>query len=120
MEWKDVTDYFTEEQRHYKNTYLEIDYVGNDKIEVSLFSAKDALYEIYINFGKMYGIVYAEKEKAYDTYYEIKDEITEEYIKNKEPSDEFMSNFIKKYNFDIPNDIFFDEDRLMEALMDIF
>ena len=110
MEWKDVTNYFTEEQRHYKNTYLEIDYVGNDKTEVSLFSSKDDLYEIYVNFGIMYGIVYVEEKDAYKTYYEIKDVIEEEYKNNKEISDEFINRFGKKYGISLPNDLFFDFD----------
>lgn len=113
MEWKDVTNYFTEEQRHYKNTYLEIDYVGNDKTEVSLFSSKDDLYEIYVSFGIMFGIVYVEEKDAYKTYYEIKDKIEEEYIKNKEPSGEFIDEFGEKYNIALPNDLFFDFDKLL-------
>lgn len=35
--WVNVTDTFTEEQRHYRNTYLEICEVLDDKIEVSFF-----------------------------------------------------------------------------------
>ena len=95
MEWKDVTNYFTEEQRHYKNTYLEIDYVGSGKIEVSLFSSKEELYEIYVSFGITWGIVYVEKKQAYEIYYEIKDQIEKEYIKNKEPLGEFINEFEK-------------------------
>lgn len=114
MEWKDVTNYFTEEQRHYKNTYLEIDYVGDEKIEVSLFSSKDELYEIYVSFGIMYGIVYVEEKDAYKTYYEIKDVIEEEYKKNKEPSGEFINKFGEKYGISLPNDLFFDMDKLFE------
>ena len=114
MEWKDVTNYLTEEQRHYKNAYLEIDYVGDEKIEVSLFSSKDELYEIYVSFGIMYGIVYVEEKDAYKTYYEIKDAIEEEYKKNKEPSDKFINEFGKKYGISLPNDLFFDMDKLFE------
>ena len=110
MKWKDVTNNFTEEQRHYKNTYLEIDYVGDDKIEVSLFSSKDDLYEIYVNFGIMYGIVYVEEKDAYKIYYEIKDVIEEEYKKNKGPSDIFINEFGKKYGICLPSDLFFDFD----------
>ncbi len=29
MEWRDVTDYFTEEERHYNGKYLEEDEVYN-------------------------------------------------------------------------------------------
>lgn len=34
--WKDVTEYFSEDARHYKETYLEIDEVLNEEVEVSL------------------------------------------------------------------------------------
>ncbi len=42
MPWKEVTDAFSERQRHYKDTYLEIDQVYFDEkdkpvCEVSLF-----------------------------------------------------------------------------------
>lgn len=112
MEWKDVTSYFTEEQRHYKNTYLEIDYVIDNKIELSLFSSKNDLYEIYVNFGIMYGIVYVEEKEANKVFYEIKDGIEKEYIKNGEPSDEFIREFDDKYGISLPNDLFFDMDKL--------
>ena len=51
MEWKNVTKHFTEEERQYNGKYLEIDEVYDDVVEVSLFSAKDDIYEIYISFG---------------------------------------------------------------------
>ena len=114
MEWKDVTNYFTEEQRHYKNTYLEIDYVGNDKIELGLYSSKDDLYEIYVNFDIMFGIVYVKEEDANKIFYEIKNKIEEEYMKNKEPSDEFINEFDRKYGLSLPNDLFFDMDKLFK------
>ena len=63
-EWKNVTDTFSEEQRHYNGKYLEIDEVYNDEVEVSVFSADDEPYEIYFNYDIFYGIVYAEKEIA--------------------------------------------------------
>ena len=34
--WKDVTEYFSEYARHYKETYLEIDEVLSEEVEVSL------------------------------------------------------------------------------------
>ena len=71
VEWKNVTDTFSEEQRHYNGKYLEIDEVYNDEVEVSVFSADDEPYEIYFSYDKYYGIVYAEKEKVY----EIRDEM---------------------------------------------
>lgn len=65
MKWENKTETFTEEQRHYRNTYLEICEVYDNTVEVNLFSAVDQLYEIYVSYGRMYGIVYAEKEEAY-------------------------------------------------------
>ena len=56
MEWKNVTKHFTEEERQYNGKYLEIDEVYDDVVEVSLFSAKNDIYEIYISFGIMCGI----------------------------------------------------------------
>lgn len=109
-EWKNVTNYFTEEQRHYKNTYLEIDYVGNDKIKLGLYSSKNDLYEIYISFWLICGIVYVKEENANKIYYEIKDKIEEEYIKNKEPSDKFIREFDEKYGICLSNDLFFDKE----------
>lgn len=114
MEWQDVTNYFTEEQRHYKNTYLEIDYIGNDKIELGLYSSKNDLYEIYVSFGLICGIVYVKEEDANKIFYEIKNKIEEEYVKNKEPSDEFISEFDEKYGISLPNDLFFDMDKLLK------
>lgn len=52
--------------------YLEIDEVYDDIVEVSLFSSEDAEYEIYVSFGKMYGIIYVEKENANALCEEIK------------------------------------------------
>ena len=49
MEWKNVTEHFTEEERHYNGKYLEIDEVYDDVAEVSLFSSNDDTYEIYIS-----------------------------------------------------------------------
>lgn len=40
-EWKNVTDSFSEEQRHYKNTYMEICEVFDEAVEVSLFFLQD-------------------------------------------------------------------------------
>lgn len=118
-QWVNVTDTFSESQRHYKNTYLEICEVLNEELEVSLFSSEDDPYEIYFSFGIMYGIVYAEKEKAYEKREQMKAELEEEYRKNKEPSADFINSFAKKYEVCIPSDTFFDEDALMEAFLNL-
>ena len=116
-QWVNVTDTFSESQRHYKNTYLEICEVLDEIVEVSLFSSVDDPYEIYLSFGIMYGIVYADKENAYEKREQIKADLEKEYSKNKEPSSEFINSFVKKHDVCLPSDVFFDEDAWMEAFM---
>ena len=41
--------------------YLEIYAVYNEEVEVSLFSSPDSLFEIYISYGRLYGIICAEE-----------------------------------------------------------
>lgn len=74
---------------------------------------------VWIN-GRMYGIVYAEKENAREKKEQMKAELEQEYCKNKEPSNEFINSFAKKYDVCLPNDVLFDEDKLMEAFMNIW
>lgn len=95
--WRDVTDYFSESQRHYRGTYMEIDEVYDESVEVSLFSSPDEEYEIYISYGCMYGIIYVEKEKAYELREEVKQVLEREYKIRKEPTDEFIDEFAEKY-----------------------
>lgn len=85
-------------------------------MEISLFSAVDQPYEIYFSFGIMYGIVYSDKENAYDRREQMKLEIEQEYRKNKEPSSEFINSFVKKYDVCLPSDVLFDEDALLDAM----
>lgn len=118
-QWVNVTNTFSESQRHYKNTYLEICEVIDEVVEISLFSSVDKPYEIYFSFGIMYGIVYAEKENAYEKREQMKLDLEEEYCKNKKPSSEFIDSFAKKYNVCLPSDTLFDEDALMDAFLNI-
>ena len=46
-QWKNVTGFFSEEDRYYKNTYLEISEVYDEKIEVSLFSSEEDQWEVF-------------------------------------------------------------------------
>lgn len=110
MEWKDVTECFSESQRHYKDTYLEQDEVYDDELELSIFSSEVSDYEIYFNYGRFYGIVYAKAEDAYSVRDNIKKELEEAYKKEKEPSSEFINQFSAKYNVQLPMDIYFDFD----------
>lgn len=112
--WKNVTEFFSENERHYMNTYLEISEVYDEKIEVSLFSSEDELYEIYFSFDIMYGIIYVEAEKADSKREEVKKELSQEYEKHKEPTGEFINAFCEKHQVSIPNDIFFDASPLFD------
>jgi len=105
MRWKNVTDAFTERERHYNGKYLEICEVYGDKLEVSLFRAQEELDEIYMSFGLFYGIIYVEKEKATTLRQEIKKELVKEYHDNREPSDDFINSFAEKYKVCLPSDI---------------
>ena len=123
MKWIDKTDAF--EKRQWKDKYLEICEVLDDKIEVDLYSCEDINnYEIYVNYGVMYGIVYVHKDNAIKLREEIKSVIYKDYMKNgyseDMPTDEFISDFNKKYNIQIPNDIFFDEEEFMNKMMNLF
>lgn len=110
--WENVTEYFSEEERHYKDTYLEINEVYDGNVEVSLFSSKDGMYEIYLSYGIMHGIIYMDAEKAYSKHEEIKNELEQEYQKHKEPTDEFINTFCEKHKVSLPFDIFFDTSSL--------
>lgn len=109
-EWKDVTGYFDEDRRHYKNMYLEIDEVYNDEVEVSLFSSKEELFEIYVCYGKMHGIVYAKEKDAYKVREDIKKDLEKAYDKSKEPTKEYINWFVDKYDLKLPIDTYFDID----------
>jgi len=92
------------------NTYLEINEVYDGKIEVSLFSSKEGLYEIYFS----YGIIYIDAENADSKREEIKNELVKEYQKHKEPTNEFINAFCEKHKVSLPNDIFFDASALFD------
>ena len=110
-EWKEVTDYFTEEQRHYKNTYLELDEVYNEELELSIFSSlEDGPWEIYFSYGRFYGIVYADADEAYEIRERMKKELEEAYNITADPTDEFIQTFVKKYKVELPMDTFIDFD----------
>lgn len=117
-EWKDVTETFSEDERHYKDTYLEICEVL-DENELSLFSSEVGPYEIYVSYGEMYGIVYSDASDAYQKRDEIKKVIEDDYLKNGKPSNDFINDFAEKYGLELASDIFFDTDALFDALLDL-
>jgi hypothetical protein len=112
--WENVTDFFSEEDRHYKNTYMEINEVYDGKIEVSLFSSKEGLYEIYFSYGILYGIIYVDAEKADSKREDIKIELAQEYQNHKEPTSEFINSFCEKHKVCMPSDILFDASALFD------
>lgn len=114
--WKNVTNTFSEKRRHYRNTYLEICEVYDEAVEVSVFSSESPPYEIYVSYGRMYGVIYSNAEDAYAKLEEIKKVLEKEYKENKEPTDEFIEAFAEKYQLELPQDIIFDT----SALFDLF
>ena len=106
LEWKDVTDTFTEGQRHWKGRYLELCEVSGNSIELSLFSSENE-WEVYVNYGYMYGVSYVPADKALQHREEMKKTIEEEYEKHQEkPSDSFVNDFVRKYQLDIMSAFF--------------
>ena len=114
--WVDVTNTFSESERHYKNLYLELCEVFDDVVELSLFSCPEGPYEIYFTYDIFYGIVYVEATVAHEKRNEIKKELEMEYCKNKQATSDFINSFAAKYDVQLPNDIFFDFD--LESFLD--
>lgn len=98
------------------NTYLEICEVYDEAVEVSVFSSESQPYEIYVSYGRMYGIIYSKAEDAYAKLEEIKKVLEKEYKENKEPTAEFVETFAEKYQLELPQDIIIDT----SALFDLF
>ena len=107
-EWIDVTSSFEEEDRYYKNLYMEINEVFDGVVELSLFTCEDGLFEIYFSYDRFYGIIYADASEAHEKRNEIKKVLETEYRKNKEPTSSFINDFAAKYDVQLPNDIYFD------------
>ena len=88
----------------------------DEAVEVSVFSSESQPYEIYVSYGRMYGVIYSNAEDAYAKLEEIKKVLEKEYKENKEPTDEFIEAFAEKYQLELPQDIIFDT----SALFDLF
>jgi hypothetical protein len=116
MEWKNVTETFSEKQRHYNGKYLEISRVYDNKVEVSLFSSPKDSYEIYFCYDIMHGIIYVEKEKSDELYKEIIQVLEAEYKKHKKATGEFIDYFCGKYKVCLPSDMYFNTDELFNML----
>ena len=106
--WNNVTETFSDKQRHYKDMFLETCEVFDEILEVSLFSSTVDSYEIYFSYGIFYGIIYVEEENAAEKYETVKNELELEYRKRKNPTTAFINEFAEKYGVSLPNDIFFD------------
>jgi hypothetical protein len=105
--WNSVTGTFSDNQRRYKNMYLETCEVYDEILEVSLFSSIVDSYEIYFSYGIFYGIIYVEKENAVEKYETVKNELELEYRQHKNPTAIFINEFAEKNKVNLPNDIFF-------------
>lgn len=120
LEWEDRTAQFSEDERHWNDRYLEVCEVAENDIECNLYSCFDDDWEIYVNYGEMYGISYAPEEKAAAQRAQMMKEIEAEYDKNgKEPSDDFIDSFAEKYKLDIMN-TYFNTDDMFFNLMQAF
>lgn len=112
--WENVTEHFSEDARHYKNTYMEINEVYDDKVEVSLFSSQEGPYEIYFSYGMFYGIIYVDAKDAAAKREEVKKELALAYNDNKEPTGEFINTSGEKHEVSLPSDILFDASSLFD------
>ena len=112
MGWRNVTEDFSEEQRHYKNLCLEECEVLDGVVEVSLFVAESPGEdcEVYFSFGIFYGIVYATAEDAREKFEVVRRELEEEKARHNEPSPDFINSFCERHGVALPSDIFFDVD----------
>ena len=107
FEWKDVTDTFSDGERHWNRRYLEICEVAYEHIECSLFSCKEDEWEIYVNYGIMYGVSYVLADKAQDQRDRMKKAIEKEFERSgMEPSEDFVNSFAKEFHLDVMNAFF--------------
>ncbi len=117
-EWVDVTSSFSDKRRRYRDTWLEICEVLDDTIECSLFSRPDGPYEIYVNFGLMYGVSCASPDKAAAQRERMKADIEAEHRKHGDPTPEFVNAFVPKYDLRIENALFDSDD--LDRLLGMF
>lgn len=117
-QWLDVTDNFSEEERHYKKTYLEISEVYGDDMEVGLFTSDEVDNEIYFSWDYFYGVIYAEKEKVHALWKTVKKELQEEHDRTEKPEEDFVNAFAEKYKVDFM-DALIDTGEIMQAMFDM-
>jgi len=76
-------------------------------IRSSLFSSPHDSWEVYVNYGKMYGVSYVDADNAVAHRNAMKSEIEAEYERNGlDPSGTFIDAFAKRYQLDILGALF--------------
>ena len=120
MQWEDKTSTFSEEQKHFSDTYLLKCNVLDNNSEVNIYEKEDGSYEFYVSYGKMYGIIPFSGDDPYEKAEEIMDVIMQDYLKNKVPSSDFINTFVKEYNLGLPANTFFDMDSLYNDMNDFY
>ena len=109
-EWKDITNYFSEKQRHYNGKYLVVDYLLDEEIEIQLYEVEedgfDYEYEIFVNSNPFYGSTYPDTD-PYEMLEAMKKDIYEESFKKNKYSKKFINAFAKKYDLGIAADSYF-------------
>ena len=107
-EWKEVTNYFSEEARHYNGKYLLKSIVLEDVIELQLYEVLEgdfeADYEIFIAAGKYYGSIYT--NEPYEIYDEIKQAIYKESFNKNKYQKRFFKKLREKYGLGLYSDAF--------------
>ena len=117
--WKNVTNTFSEKRRHYMNTYLEICEVYDEAVEVSVFSSESQSYEIYVSYGRMYGIIYSNAEEAYAKLEEIKKFWRKNTKKTKNLRLNSLKILLKSINWNFLRTYFFDVSAIVELDSDV-
>ena len=106
LKWEDKTNTFTESRRHWNGRYLLQCEVALGEIEVNIYSSPN-LWEVFIQFGKITGVSYAEEENIYTLRDNIKEDIEKIYSKYKfNIPGNIINEFCEKYNLDILNSFF--------------
>ncbi len=75
-EWRNVIDSFPEEERHYRDTYMETAEALEEAAEVDVFSREEGNWEIYVSFGIVYGISYVSADDAAT----VREQMKKEYM----------------------------------------
>lgn len=98
-QWENKTGCFSEWQRWYKGLYLEIDFVYDDKMEISLFTGLPGnRVEIYCNLGWHTYVVRVSREEAEKLFPKLQDEMVKMYEEDPGFSEENLKKFKEKYH----------------------